>query len=204
MWSLIRQFLVLVVCGLPFAPAAQAAEMAPDALVKATVEDVLGVIKSNRDRKVLLQVAEQKVLPHFDFETMTRLAVGRAWREATPEQRTALQNAFRALLVNTYTTALSQQDGVDGGFDVKPVQVKPGQKDVTVQTVVKSAGRPAVAVDYRMELKANGWKVYDVIVENLSLVTNYRGTFADEIAKNGIDGLIKSLQAKNRQVAASG
>ena len=208
MWRRIRQFisgvLVAAAGALTVVAPATAADTAPDALVKSTVEDVLGVIKNNRDRKVLLQVAEQKVLPHFDFETMTRLAVGRPWREATPDQRQALQNAFRTLLVNTYTTALSQQDSVDGNFDVKPVQVKPGQKDVTVQSVVKPAGRPPVAVDYRMELKPNGWKVYDVIVENLSLVTNYRGTFADEIAKNGIDGLIRSLQAKNRQVAASG
>lgn len=208
MWSRIRKFLLLTLSssllGMAAPAFAQAAEATPDALVKSTVTDVLGVIKNNRDRRTLLEIAEKKVLPHFDFETMTRLAVGRPWRDASPEQRQALQNAFRALLVNTYTTALSQQDSLDSTFDVKPVQVKPGQKDVTVHSIVKQSGRQPVAVDYRMELKANGWKVYDVIVENLSLVTNYRGSFAEEIAKSGIDGLIKTLQAKNRQIGTTG
>ncbi|HWI12634.1 MAG TPA: ABC transporter substrate-binding protein [Burkholderiales bacterium] len=189
-----------VLCGLLLAAAASAADTTPDALVKTTVADVLQVIKQNRDRRTLVDVAEKKVLPHFDFESMTRLAVGKAWREATPEQRKALQDNFRALLVNTYTTALSQQETADPTFEVKPVQVAAGQKDVTVHSVVSQAGRQPVAVDYRMERKDDGWKVYDVIVENLSLVTNYRSTFASEIAKGGIDGLIKSLQTKNKQI----
>jgi phospholipid transport system substrate-binding protein len=178
------------------------AQSAPDVLVKSTVEDVLGVIQENRDRRTLVDIAEKKVLPHFDFEAMTRLAVGKAWRDATPEQRKALQDAFRVLLVNTYTTALSQQDTVNPTFEVRPVRVASDQKEVTVQSVVRQPGRQPVAIDYRMERKADGWKVYDVVVENLSLVTNYRGTFANEIAKGGIDGLIKSLQAKNRQIGA--
>lgn len=180
-----------------------AAEVAPDALVKATVTDVLGVIKDNRDRRTLVDLAEKKVLPHFDFQTMTRLAVGKAWREATPEQRKALEESFRALLVNTYATALSQQDTVDPTFEVKPVRVAPDQKDVIVHSVVNQPGRQPVAVDYRMERTSNGWKVYDVIVENLSLVTNYRSTFASEISRSGLDGLIKSLEAKNKQIGAT-
>lgn len=194
-----RLWVALVWAAMLVAPAT-AADTAPDALVKTTVADVLEIIKQNRDRRTLVDVAEKKVLPHFDFETMTRLAVGKAWREATPDQRKALQDSFRALLVNTYTTALSQQDTVDPKFEVKPVQVAPGQKDVVVHSVVSQAGRQPVAVDYRMERKGDGWKVYDVIVENLSLVTNYRSTFAAEISKGGIDGLIKVLQAKNKQI----
>jgi phospholipid transport system substrate-binding protein len=189
-----------VLCAVWLAGAAAAAETAPDALVKTTVTDVLQIIKDNRDRRTLVDVAEKKVLPHFDFETMTRLAVGKAWRDATPEQRKALQDSFRALLVNTYTTALSNQDTVDPTFEVKPVQVASGQKDVVVRSVVSQPGKQPVAVDYRMERKSDGWKVYDVIVENLSLVTNYRSTFASEISKGGIDGLIKALQAKNKQI----
>ena len=177
-----------------------AADIKPDALVKSTVADVLGVIKENRDRRMLVDLAEKKVLPHFDFQTMTRLAVGKAWREATPEQRKALETGFRALLVNTYAAALSQQDTVDPTFEVKPVHVTPDQKDVVVHSVVSQSGRQPVAVDYRMERTSAGWKVYDVIVENLSLVTNYRSTFASEISRSGIDGLIKSLEAKNKQI----
>lgn len=200
MLSRIVKWVCAATCGFFLAASVAAAELAPDALVRATVQDVLGVIKQNRDRRVLVEIAEQKVLPHFDFETMTRLAVGRAWRDATPEQRQALMTSFRSLLVNTYATALAQQDSVDPTFEVKPVQVGAGQQDVTVHSVVRQPGRQPVAVDYRMERKANGWKVYDVIVENLSLVTNYRTTFASEIQKGGIDGLIKTLQAKNKQV----
>jgi len=198
--SRMTRYWAVLLSGLLIAAGVAAAETAPDALVKTTVADVLQVIKQNRDRRTLVDVAEKKVLPHFDFESMTRLAVGKAWREATSEQRKALQDNFRALLVNTYTTALSQQETADPTFEVKPVQIAAGQKDVTVHSVVSQAGRQPVAIDYRMERKDDGWKVYDVIVENLSLVTNYRSTFASEISRGGIDGLIKSLQTKNKQI----
>lgn len=200
MLSRMTRYWAVLLSGLLVAAGVAAAETAPDALVKTTVADVLQIIKQNRDRRTLVDVAEKKVLPHFDFESMTRLAVGKAWREATPEQRKALQDNFRALLVNTYTTALSQQDTADPKFEVKPVQMAAGQKDVTVHSIVSQAGKQPVAIDYRMERKEDGWKVYDVIVENLSLVTNYRSTFASEISKGGIDGLIKSLQTKNKQI----
>ena len=202
--SRILSLFMALVCWASLAGAAVAADVAPDALVKTTVADVLQIIKENRDRRTLVDVAEKKVLPHFDFETMTRLAVGKAWSQATPDQRKALQDSFRALLVNTYTTALSQQESVDPKFDVKPVHVGAGQNDVTVHSIVTQPGRQPVAIDYRMERKDGAWKVYDVIVENLSLVTNYRSTFASEISKGGIDGLIKSLQAKNKQIGATG
>jgi phospholipid transport system substrate-binding protein len=201
--SRISSFIGSLLCGVLFTGVVAAAEITPDALVKSTVTDVLQIIKQNRDRRTLVDVAEKKVVPHFDFEYMTRLAVGKAWREATPEQKRALQDNFRALLVNTYTTALSQQDTADPTFEVKPVQVAPGQNDVTVHSVVSQPGKQPVALDYRMERKNDGWKVYDVIVENLSLVTNYRSTFASEIAKGGIDGLIKTLQAKNKQIGTT-
>lgn len=200
MLSRMTRYWAVLLSGLLIAAGVAAAETAPDALVKTTVADVLQVIKQNRDRRTLVDVAEKKVLPHFDFESMTRLAVGKAWREATSEQRKALQDNFRALLVNTYTTALSQQETADPTVEVKPVQIAAGQKDVTVHSVVSQAGRQPVAIDYRMERKDDGWKVYDVIVENLSLVTNYRSTFASEISRGGIDGLIKSLQTKNKQI----
>jgi phospholipid transport system substrate-binding protein len=162
---------------------------------------VLAAIKQTKDRRALQELAEKKVLPHFDFRAMTRLAAGRAWREANPEQQKRLEDAFRGLLVNTYVTALSTSGAGDARVEVKPVQLQPGQDDVTVRTSALQPGRKPVAIDYRMALGADGWKVYDVVVENLSLVTNYRGTFQAEITRGGIDGLIKSLEAKNRQLA---
>lgn len=178
------------------------AQTVPDALVKSMVDEVLAVIKSNKDRRVLGEVVDKKILPNFDFQAMTRLAMGRSWREASPAQQQALESAFRALLVTTYTTALSQSTGSDQSVDVRPTAVKPADDDVTVRTMVKDSSRKPFAVDYRLAKGANGWKVYDVAVENLSLVTNYRGSFQTEITKSGIDGLIKSLEAKNKQNAA--
>ena len=175
-----------------------AAEVTPDALVKSTVEEVLSVIKQNKDKQALRQLAEQKVVPHFDFKRMTQLAVGPAWREASAPQQQELENEFRALLVNTYTTALSLPGNSGQSVDVKPLQTKSDQNEVTVKTTVKNSNGQPVAIDYRMERAADGWKVFDVIVENLSLVTNYRGTFAAEVGRSGIDGLIRVLGEKNR------
>lgn len=188
----------------PAKPAASAtltslrAQTAPDALVKSTVDEVLGVIKTTRDRRALNEVVEKKVLPNFDFGAMTRLAAGRHWREASPAQQKSLENAFRALLVNTYTTALSQSTTAEQTVEVRPAPVKPADDEVTVKTLVKEGSRKPIAIDYRMSKAAGGWMVYDVVVENLSLVTNYRGTFNTEVSKAGIDGLIKALEAKNR------
>lgn len=181
--------------------AVQAAESAPDALVKSTVNDVMSVLKQNKDKRKLLELAEQKVLPHFDFAEMTRLAVGRAWRDASDAQKKALENAFRTLLVNTYTTALAQAAKSDQTVEVKPVRVQADQKEVVVRTLVKEPGRPPIPIDYGMRRAPAGWKVYDVVVENLSLVTNYRSTFSSEVARGGVDGLIKSLEDKNRKLA---
>jgi phospholipid transport system substrate-binding protein len=183
--------------------AAIAAEGAPDALVKSTVDEVLTVIKQNKDKRALRELAEQKVLPNFDFKRMTQLAVGRAWREAKPEQQQALENSFRTLLVNTYTSALATSASGKESVDVKPAPLAAGQNEVTVKTVVKDAGRQPIAVDYQLEKSGAGWKVVDVVVENLSLVTNYRSTFASEVSRSGIDGLIKALEEKNRTVAKS-
>jgi len=181
--------------------AAQAAEVAPDALVKSTVQEVLSVIKQNKDKQALRELAEQKVLPNFDFKRMTQLAVGRAWRDAKPEQQKALENGFRTLLVNTYTSALATSASGSETVDVKPAQIAAGQNEAVVKTTVKDSGKQPIAVDYRLEKSGEGWKVTDVVVENLSLVTNYRSTFASEVSRSGIDGLIKALDEKNRAVA---
>jgi phospholipid transport system substrate-binding protein len=193
--------LCVLVLGWSFISVAVAAtaDSAPDALVRTTVNEVLTVIKQNKDTHTLRKLAEQKVLPHFDFTAMTRLAVGKAWRTATPQQQQALERGFRALLVNTYTNALSQTATGQETVDVKPLQPQSDQGEVTVKTVVNAPGKQPTAIDYRME-KAGGrdWKVVDVVVENISLITNYRGTFNEEINRSGIDGLIKTLDAKNQ------
>ena len=183
---------------------AGAAETGPDVLVKSTADDVLTVIRTTKDKRALREAAEKKVLPHFDFRAMTQLAVGRYWREASPAQQKALENAFRTLLVNTYTTSLNTANvSAAEAVEVKPVEVK-GQSDVVVRTTVKTTGRQPIPVDYRMQKGPDGWKIYDVIVENLSLVTNYRSSFASEIQRTGIDGLVKALETKNRELAQQG
>lgn len=192
-------FLCAVLMGLPFA--AGAAETGPDALVKATSEEVLSIIRTNKDKATLRKLAEQKVLPNFDFRTMTQLAVGQHWRQATPEQQKGLEEAFRTLLVNTYTTSLNVAAVGKETVEVKPMEAKAGENDVVVRTLIRSPNRQPIPVDYRMQRTPEGWKVYDVIVENLSLVTNYRSSFASEIGRSGIDGLLKVLQAKNRELA---
>jgi phospholipid transport system substrate-binding protein len=181
-------------------PVAQA-QTAPDVLVKTTVEEVLSILKQNKDRRVLEETAEKKVLPHFDFRTMTQLAMGVSWRSATPAQRTALENAFRTLLVRTYTAALAEVSGVDRSIEVRPLQMRPGDDYTTVRTLVREPGRPPISIDYRMTLTDKQWKVTDIVAENASLVISYRGQFNTEIGRSGIDGLIKVLEDKNRQGA---
>jgi phospholipid transport system substrate-binding protein len=180
-----------------------AADSDPSALVKSNVDEVLSVIKQNKDKRALHDLAEKKVSSHFDFQAMTRQAVGRSWRDATPEQQRRLESAFRGLLVKTYTAALSQSNLADVAVDVKPAPAKAGAEEVTVRSVAKQSGKPPVAIDYRMVRTANGWKAVDVIVENLSLVTNYRDSFAAEIGRSGIDGLIKTIESKNQALAGA-
>jgi phospholipid transport system substrate-binding protein len=191
--------LMAAACG-----AVAAAEAGPDQLVKSVSDEVLVAIRTTKDKPALRKLAESKVLPHFDFRAMTQLAVGQHWRQASPEQQKRLEEAFRTLLVNTYTASLSVAASGKESVDVKPLDVKPADNDIVVRTVVRGANRPPIPVDYRMARTPNGWKVYDVIVENLSLVTNYRGSFASEIGSSGIDGLVKVLEAKNNELAKAG
>jgi len=184
--------------ALLFALGAPAQQGAPDALVKNAVNDVLGVIKQNRDQSTLIDLAEKKVVAHFDFRQMTQLALGRSWSQATPAQQDALERAFRTLLVRTYTAALSQSSG-ETRVEVKPAVLKAGDVETVVRTLAYEPGRKPVQIDYRMRNASGGWKVYDVVVENLSLVTNYRSSFQSEVARTGIDGLIRTIEAKNQK-----
>ena len=175
---------------------------APDALVRTTVDEVLEVIKRNKDRRTLRQLAEQKVLSNFDFKEMTKLAVGPAWQNASQAQQQSLESGFRSLLVNTYTTALSTGVKGDQKVDVTPTRPQANQDEVMVKTVVKQSGRMPLPIDYRMRHASGGWKVFDVLVEGISLVTTYRETFSEEVKRTGIDGLIKALDSKNQRSAA--
>jgi phospholipid transport system substrate-binding protein len=160
------------------------------------VDEVLSAIKQTKDQKKLQELAEAKVLPYFDFKEMTRLAAGRSWSQANASQQEALEKGFRTLLVRTYTAALTRTSG-EAKVDVRPAAAS--GDDAVVRTVATEPGRQPVQIDYRMAKTAGGWKVYDVIVENLSLVTSYRSSFQSEIARSGVDGLIKTIEDKNRK-----
>jgi phospholipid transport system substrate-binding protein len=186
-------------------PALAVAQETPDQLVKRTTDEILVIIKSDKDvasgnTAKVVQLAEQKVLPHFDFARMTRLAVGRNWAQATDAQKEALTNAFRTMLVRTYSSSLSQYRNQT--IDVKPLKLAPADKEATVRTAVIQQGGPPIPIDYAMEKTDSGWKVYDVVIDGASLVTTYRGTFNDQIQKGGIDGLVKTLQERNSSGAA--
>ena len=179
----------------------------PDVLIKDTVREVLDIVRNDQElragnQKKMLELVDAKVLPHFNFERMTRLAVGKSWRNATPEQRQALVSEFRTLLVRTYTKAFtSYRDQI---VEVKPARLDSAATEVTIRTeIIKPGGQQPILVDYDMEKTPNGWKVYDLTVEGVSLVTSYRGTFADQIKQLGIDGLINTLVEKNRTAASN-
>jgi phospholipid transport system substrate-binding protein len=185
--------------------AATAEDLAPDALVKTVTQDVIAVIKQDKEiqagsAKRTIALVEEKVLPHFNFTRMTALAMGANWRKATPEQQKALVDEFRTLLVRTYSTALSAYRNQI--IEVKPLRAKPGATEVVVRSEVKQSGTEPVTIDYSMEQTPNSWKVYDVAVGGVSLVTTYRDSFAAEVRNVGVDGLIKALAEKNRQLEA--
>jgi phospholipid transport system substrate-binding protein len=170
----------------------------PDVLVRNTTEEVLTIDKDIKAGKVdrIVDLIEEKVAPHFDFPRMTRLAVGRAWRDATPAQRDTLIKEFRTLLVRSYSAAFTAYTGVT--VEYRPFRFNSGDTEASVQTLIKLPdGKESIAVDYDMALTPNSWKVYDVRVAGASLIINYRNLFALDIDRGGIDGLIKSLVNKN-------
>lgn len=173
----------------------------PDVLIRNTVDDVLKIVKTDKDiqagnQQKILELVDAKVLPHFDFERMTRLAVGRGWRRASPDQRKELVTQFRTLLVRTYTHAFTRYK--NQSVQIEPLRMQAGEDEVTVRTRIVGSGAQPIAVDYEMEKTPNGWKAFDLSVEGASLVTTYRGTFNERIQESGIDGLIKALTEKNQ------
>lgn len=180
------------------------AQEAPDALVKRVAQDTVDAIKADPklqagDPARVREVIEARLLPHFDFARMTQLAMGRNWRQASPEQQKRLTDEFRTLLVRTYSNALTQYR--DEKIEVKPFRAEPNATDVMVRTEVVRQGKPPVQIDYGMTKASDGWKAYDVVVGGVSLVTNYRDEFNELVKSGGVDGLIKTLADKNRSGA---
>ena len=198
-----KRFLVTSIFAcIPFVPAAALAQ-APDVLVKSVTQDVLSIIKQDKEiqagnNKKTIALIEDKVLPHFNFTRMTALAMGVNWRKATPEQQKVLIEQFRTLLVRTYSTALSGYR--DQVIEFKPLRAQPTDTEVTVRSEVRLSGTEPISIDYSMEKGNDAWKVYDVTVGGVSLVTTYRDTFTAEVRNGGVDGLIKALSDKNRQL----
>ena len=186
---------------------ARADMTAPDVLVKKVTLEVVDIIKRDKEiqggnRRKIIDLIEAKVLPHFDFQTMTATAVGLGWRKATPEQRARLTKEFKTLLVRTYASALAAYS--DQKFDFRPLHARPSDTDVTVRVRVIQSGAQPISIDYGMERTSSGWKAYDVSVGGVSLVANYRTEFGNLVRAKGIDGLIRDLQAKNESLEQSG
>jgi phospholipid transport system substrate-binding protein len=203
--KLIKQLIVLATVALAFnAHAAAPANEAPDVLVKRISQDVIDTAKADKaiqagDTKKVMELVETKILPYVDSQRMTSLAAGRFWREATPEQQKALSEQFRTLLIYTYSGALSQIKNETVEF--KPMRAAPDDTDVEVRSQVNMTRGEPIPLNYRVAKTPAGWKIYDINVLGAWLVETYKGTFASEISKGGIDGLIKTLTEKNKTLA---
>jgi phospholipid transport system substrate-binding protein len=198
-------FILLAAC-LPALPA-WAMEVSPDVLVDSTAQEVLAIARQDSDIRAgsksrLIELVEAKVLPHFDFTRMTRLAMGKHWSKAEAGQQQQLVNEFRTLLVRTYTNAFTTYR--DYTIAVEPLKGKADDSNTTVKTqVIRGQGQQPVPIDYSMAKATDGWKVYDVTVAGVSLVTSYRSTFDSQIHDGGVEKLLKTLTDKNRALVAA-
>jgi phospholipid transport system substrate-binding protein len=202
-----RLLQIIMACLFSVSLSAVAQIVPPDVLAKNTTNDVLNIVKQDRDIKSgnnqkILALVEEKILPNFDFKQMTRLAVGQNWRRATPAQQESLVNEFKTMLVRTYSASLTSVS--DYQIEFKPLKAAASATDVTVNTQVSKPGAPPIPIDYRMEKQDSGWKVYDVLVDNVSMVTVYRNSFNSEVRKGGVEGLLAALSRRNQPAASSG
>ena len=193
--------------GIALAFTVQAQEIAPDQLVQKITDEVLAAIKSDKqlaagDKQKALKLAEEKVLPYIDFEQATRLAVGRAWSQASPEQKKRLVGEFRNMLVRTYSNAIEAYQGQT--LKVLPSRGEPKGDEATVRTQFVRAGGQPLPIDFQMRKTEKGWRVFDTAVEGVSLVVTYRSEFDAVVKQEGIDGLIKRLAQKNTPAAVGG
>ena len=201
---MLKKFIFITAVTAGFIAQGALAQEAPDALVRKNTTEILAAIRADKDlaagnQKKIEKLADEKILPLFDFVRMTQLAVGRNWRDANDAQKKSLIDQFRTLLVRTYSTSLTQYRNQT--IDVKPLKVAAGDSEVVVKTQVVQPGGQPIPIDYSLEKSADSWKVYDVLIDGVSLVTNYRSSFNTEIQKSGIDGLIKSLSERNAKNA---
>ena len=192
---------VVLFTGLYIGVAVANADISADELVKQTADDVLAVVKNDKDiqagnQQKIFALAEEKIMPNFDFDRVCRMVLGKNWKSATPEQQAAFQKEFRSLLLRTYATALGKYK--DQVIEYRPLRAEPGAKNVSVKTQILQPGGQPIAVDYSLVKVESGWKVYDIVIESVSLVTNYRSQFSNEIRQNGIDSLNKKLADKNK------
>jgi phospholipid transport system substrate-binding protein len=184
-----------------FVTLAAHAQEAPDALIKRVASDVFATIKADKDLQAgnkakLYALVDTKIASNFDFMRMTALAMGRNWSKATPEQQKQLAQEFKALLIRTYSGALANYQ--NHTMEFKPLRMQPSDTDVVVRTTVTAPGAQPIPIDYSMEKNGDTWRAYDVVVAGVSLVTNYREEFNNAIRESGVDGLIKTLQQKNK------
>ncbi|WP_295623511.1 phospholipid-binding protein MlaC [uncultured Nitrosomonas sp.] len=201
-----KRFLGLMILMLAnlVASSAWSVDLAPDRLVDRTVKEVIGIIQKDEelrsgDREKMFDLIEAKILPHFNFSRMTQLAMGQHWSKAQPEQQNKIVNEFRILLVRTYSNALTSYH--DEAIKVNPLPDLGDRTETKVRTmVIQGKGKEPVPIDYSMEKKPDGWKVYDVTVAGVSLVTNYRGSFNSQVRKGGVEGLLKALSDKNKSL----
>jgi phospholipid transport system substrate-binding protein len=202
--KMLNKYLLCLLAGLSFALSSFAADEAPDQLIKRLSQEILEIAKADKDiqsgnQKRVFELVEVKVLPYIDFTRMTSLAAGKNWRDTTPEQQKQLINEFRTLLVHTYSGAISQIK--DQKVEFKPFRGAPDDTEVEVKSqVIQARGEP-LQLSYRLAKSATGWKIYDINVLGAWLVETYKGTFAAEVTKSGIDGLIKTLIEKNKKLA---
>lgn len=202
----LRRLVTLATLGLGLVHAAHAASAAtPDQLIRELSIETLEAVKADKDIQAgninkIIALVDTKVMPHINFQRMTASAVGRFWRQATPEQQAKLQAEFKTLLVRTYAGALTQVK--DQTIGLKPLRAQPTDTEVVVKTEIRGKG-DAIQLDYRLEKSGAVWKIYDVNVLGIWLADQYRNSFAQEIGANGIDGLIKSLADKNAKAAGT-
>lgn len=188
------------------APLANATATQPaEDVVRSTTDRVLAEIKRDstlaRDLERLYSLVDALILPHFDFARMSQRVLGKYWRQANEDQRARFVAEFQTLLVRTYATALAEYR--DQVINYLPTRMPDDATKVNVRTEVVQSGSPPIPIDYRMYLKDDGWKVYDVAIDGVSLVINYRSTFSSEIKQKGMDGLIERLVTHNQKLGAS-
>ncbi|MET0855339.1 MAG: ABC transporter substrate-binding protein [Telluria sp.] len=202
--KLIKQLIAMSTLAFAAFGAAAQGNEAPDVLVKRISNDVIETAKADKDiqsgnQQKVMALVDSKILPHVDFQRMTALAAGRFWRDATPDQKTRLSNEFRTLLIHTYSGALSQIKNETVEF--KPMRADPADTEVEVRSQVNVARGEPIQLNYRLAKGPSGWKIFDINVLGAWLVETYKGTFATEIGKGGIDGLIAKLAERNKQLA---